>query len=109
LVRAEDFGTSGQVLQEFYTATTRKGGSPLTPDEAFAWIEYLVRLPCVPIGAPLVMHAIWVSERYRINYWDGAIVAAAEALGAETLYTEDLNHGQLYGSVRVVNPFAEAK
>ena len=32
-------------------------------------------------------------------------VAAAEALGARTLFTEDLNHGQVYGSVRVVNPF----
>ena len=47
-----------------------------------------------------------VSRRFRIRYWDGAIVAAAEALGAATLYTEDLNNGQLYGSVRAVNPFA---
>jgi predicted nucleic acid-binding protein len=53
------------------------------------------------------MHGIWLSERYRINYWDGAILAAAEALGAETLYTEDLGHGQIYGSVRAINPFLE--
>ncbi len=107
LVRAADFGTSGQVLQEFYTVATRKGGTPLTPDEAFAWVEYLAGLPCVPISAPLVMHGIWLSERYRINYWDGAILAAAEALRAEILYTEDLSHGQFYGSVRAVNPFTD--
>lgn len=41
-------------------------------------------------------------------YWDGAIVAAAEVLEADTLYTEDLNDGQLYGRVRAVNPFAAA-
>ncbi len=35
----------------------------------------------------------------------GAIVAAAEALGAETLFSEDLNHGQRYGPVQVRNPF----
>ena len=46
-----------------------------------------------------------MSVRFKISYWDGAIIAAAEALGAETLYTEDLNDGQLYGSVRVENPF----
>jgi predicted nucleic acid-binding protein len=46
-----------------------------------------------------------VSQRYRISYWDGAIVAAAEALGARTLYSEDLSDGQRYGPVRVENPF----
>jgi predicted nucleic acid-binding protein len=48
------------------------------------------------------------SLRYGISYWDGAILAAAEALEAPILYTEDLNHGQLYGRVRAVNPFVEA-
>jgi predicted nucleic acid-binding protein len=46
-----------------------------------------------------------VSQRFHISYWDGAIVAAAEALGATVLYTEDLNHGQRYGTVRVENTF----
>jgi predicted nucleic acid-binding protein len=108
LIRASDFGTSGHVLQEFYTAVTRKGGSPLTPDEAFAWVEQFSKLPCVPIDASLVIRAIRIAERYRIAYWDGAIVAAAESLGAEILYTEDLNHGQVYGSVRAENPFLSA-
>ena len=49
-----------------------------------------------------------VSERYKLSYWDGAIVAAAEALGAPVLYTEDLNHGQVYGTVTAINPFIEA-
>jgi len=69
------------------------------------WIERLCRQPCVPVDPPLVKLGIAIAERYRINYWDGAILAAAEALGAEILYTEDLNHGQMYGSVRAENPF----
>lgn len=44
-------------------------------------------------------------KNVTLSYGDGAIVAAAEVLEANTLYTEDLNHGQLYGRVRVVNPF----
>ena len=36
-----------------------------------------------------------------------AVVAAAERLGAPIFYTEDLNHNQVYGSVRAVNPFLE--
>lgn len=35
-----------------------------------------------------------------------AILAAAESMGAATVYSEDLNDGQLYGPLRVVNPFA---
>ena len=48
-----------------------------------------------------------MSARYGISYWDGAIVAAAEAIGAPVLYTEDLNHGQAYGTVTAINPFLD--
>ncbi len=46
-------------------------------------------------------------RRFQIHYYDAAIVAAAERLGAEILYTEDLNHGQRYGTVLVQNPFRD--
>lgn len=58
-----------------------------------------------PIDADLVRRAVALSHRHVISYWDAALIAAAERLDAPVLYTEDLNHGQLYGSVRVVNPF----
>jgi predicted nucleic acid-binding protein len=105
IIDTVDYGISAQVLAEFYDVATRKGGRPLTADEAFAWIQRLARLPCVPVDSMLVIAGIRNSVRYRISYWDGAIIAAAERLGAEILYTEDLNPGQIYGSVRVVNPF----
>ena len=38
-------------------------------------------------------------------FWDGLIINAAHSSGAEILYTEDLNHGQILGGVRVVSPF----
>jgi predicted nucleic acid-binding protein len=57
------------------------------------------------VDVPLIKVAITISQRYRIHYWDAAILAAAERLGTEIVYTEDLNHGQNYGPVRVVNPF----
>jgi predicted nucleic acid-binding protein len=43
--------------------------------------------------------------QYQISFWDGLILAAAEAGGAEMLYTEDLNDGQQYGGILVRNPF----
>ena len=105
LIEGEDFGLSAQVLQEFFVNVVGKIDVPLSAEEALEWIEELEAFPCLAVDASLVKIAVEVSERYRISYWDGAIVAAAQTLGAAILYTEDLNDGQRYGSVRVRNPF----
>ncbi|MBC8020513.1 MAG: PIN domain-containing protein [Methyloceanibacter sp.] len=105
LIGKTKFGLSAQVLQEFYTVVIRKPDRPLAPAKAMEWIEAFEQQPCVSIDASLVKTAIEISQRFRIDYWDSAILAAAERLGAEIVYTEDLNHGQTYGLVRVINPF----
>jgi predicted nucleic acid-binding protein len=48
----------------------------------------------------------FVDTNLLLSFWDALIVQAAAASGAERLYSEDLSHGQVYGTVRVVNPFA---
>ena len=105
LIESEDFGTSAQVLQEFFVTVVKKAVRPLSAEQAFEWIEHLTAFPCLPIDHRLVRVAIEVSERYSISYWDAAILSAAQALGSETVYSEDLNDGQVYSGVRVVNPF----
>ena len=105
LIESEDFGTSAQVLQEFFVTVVRKAARPLSVMEAMEWIEQWAEFPCQAIDQRLVRIAIEQSERYSISYWDAAILAAAEALGARAVYSEDLNDGQQYGVVRVVNPF----
>jgi predicted nucleic acid-binding protein len=105
LLRAGKIGISGQVLQEFFVTVTRKGPKPLSTDDALDWVEMFEDLPCIPVDPPLVRLGAEIARRYQISYWDGAVLAAAHRLGASILYTEDLNHDQTYGSVRVVNPF----
>lgn len=102
------FGLSAQVLAEFYVHVMKKPKVPLRRLEAASWIDKLSTVPVVEVDANLVREAIRHSLRYEISYWDAALIAAAERLDAPILYTEDLNHGQLYGSVRVVNPFLPA-
>ncbi len=106
LIESENFALSAQVLQEFYVTVVRKARIPLPPAKALEWIEQMEAFPCLPIDAGFVKIAAEAAERYRLSYWDGAIVAAAEIMGAGILYSEDLNDGQRYGSVRVCNPFA---
>ena len=107
LIERESFGLSAQVLQEFYVTVTRKVKLPMSHAAATDWIEQLESFPCLPIDAAVVKLAIEASLRHGLSYWDGAILASAEALGAQTLYSEDLVHGRLYGSVRVCNPFRD--
>jgi len=108
LIEESDFGLSAQVLQEFYVTVTRKFKKPMTPQAAVALMDDYRVFPTVPTDYPLVVAAVELALKHGISYWDGAIVAAAEVLEAEILYTEDLNHGQLYGRVRATNPFVPA-
>ena len=105
LIDSEEFGLSAQVLQEFFVTVCRKVEVPLSSAQALEWIEQLEAFPIQPVDVTTVKIGIEFSSRYKISYWDGAILAAAEALGAGVVYSEDLNHGQTYGSLTVRNPF----
>ena len=98
---------SAQVMAEFYwQATHDKRSSPLTGQQALDFVTALMRFPVAELTPEIVLSGIAISRRYEIRYWDGAIIAAAQSLGCDELYTEDLNPGQDYGGVRAVNPFA---
>ncbi|MET3579218.1 putative nucleic acid-binding protein [Mesorhizobium robiniae] len=105
LIAKEDYSTSAQVLQEFYVNVTKRADVTLGPGKAAEWVAAISMKPCQDLDSAVVMRGIENSQRYQISYWDGAIIAAAERLGVKTLYTEDLNHGQAYGSVVAINPF----
>jgi predicted nucleic acid-binding protein len=93
------------VVQEFYVTVTRRIAKPLSPVTAARWVDRLCRVAFVPTDAPLLKTAIIRAQAWQISYWDAAIVSAAEALGATKLLTENLNDGQFYGRVQVINPF----
>lgn len=105
LMGSVDFGLSTQVLQEFYSVVTTKVKHRMLPEHAFAYVNKFMAFPVVSIDQGIVTLGIQNSIEYQISYWDGAIIAAAERLKCHLLYTEDLNHGQRYGSVEVRNPF----
>jgi predicted nucleic acid-binding protein len=93
-------------LQEFYVNATRSPHPAMSHANAAAAIWEFLRRPVAVSDAPLMLAALELKERYRLSYWDAAIVAAAHALGAVTIYSEDLNGGQSYHAATVRNPFA---
>jgi predicted nucleic acid-binding protein len=93
---------SVQVLQEFQINFVRKGRSP---EEALVLLTDFTHWPVIDNTLALFRLGLSLQQRWQLSLWDGMILAAAQASGARELLTEDLNHGQNYGGIRVVNPF----
>jgi len=105
LLRMPGLGFSAQVMQEYFAVAYTRERLGISLEVALENLEWLARRTTLPITPNLVIRATRAAKRYKISYWDAAIISAAEELGCHTLYSEDLNSGQDYGGIRVVNPF----
>lgn len=52
-----------------------------------------------------VLAAIDIAESARVSFWDAMILRSAVELGRKTLWTEDLNAGQVIYGARIANTF----
>ncbi len=95
---------SVQVLQKFHVNFVRRGHLPA---EATALIGDFWLWPVIDNSLALFRLGLSLQTRWQISLWDAMILAATQTSGARELLTEDLNHDQDYGGVRVVNPFRE--
>ncbi len=106
ILNRTDLALSVQVLQEFYVQATRAGRrDPLARGQASALLESWLRFQVQDITVPLMRSAVETGARYRISYWDAAIIEAARMTGCRTVLSEDLADGSDFGGVRVMNPF----
>lgn len=95
---------SVQVLNEFVSVAFRK--YKLDWARIKLTLAYLRRqCEIVPLTLEVHARAVEIAERYRYHIYDACIIAAAEASGAEILYSEDLRSGQRFGALEVVNPY----
>lgn len=100
-----------QALLEFVAAVTRvRAGSSSKPllasDEARRETEELmVQFPVLFPNATLVRTALQGAAAYQLSWFDAHLWAYAEHYGLEEIVSEDFEHGRLYGSVRIRNPF----
>ena len=95
---------STQSMQEFYVVVTRKLATPLDPDAAYQAVRELAVMPSVRVDIPLILSAIQLSRSKRLSFWDGLIVQSALEGGASILYSEDMQDGQVFETLRIKNP-----
>lgn len=94
-----------QVLQELYVNITRKLKKPLSSPKALEIVEEYLTWTVIENTGKLLTSAIELQQKAQLSFWDAMIVQAAIDGGCDTLYSEDLNAGQRFGTLVIVNPF----
>jgi predicted nucleic acid-binding protein len=103
---AEGGCISVQVLDEFAAVARRKlNMSWEETRESLAAIRTLCETP-TPLSIETHEAALEIAARYRYSIYDALILAAALEADCETLYTEDMQNGQVIGPLTIRNPFA---
>jgi predicted nucleic acid-binding protein len=100
-----------QAVVEFVSVVSRPmitGRPMLQLDEAHREAEELLSTFTILYpNEALVRTALRAAVAYRLEWFDAHLWAYADYYGLEELVSEDFEAGRLYGTVRIVNPFAK--
>jgi predicted nucleic acid-binding protein len=94
---------SSQVLQEYANTALVKLHQQHTI--VLRQLALLESFEVVLLQPVLIRRAIEIRSAYGISFWDSCIISAAESAGCDSVYSEDLNAGQYYSGIKLLNPF----
>ena len=97
---------STQVLQEY--AVTALAKLHQRSDVVLRTLVLLEALEVVQQTPQMIRQAVEIKELYGLGFWDACIISNAEAAGCDLILSEDLNPGQFYSGIQLINPFAPA-
>jgi len=97
---------SYQVVQEFFNVALRRFARPMTAAEAGQYLATIFRpMLAIHSSQALFGEALHLNEKHRQSWYDCLVLAAAIEAQCSVLYSEDLQHGQRFGDLRIENPF----
>jgi predicted nucleic acid-binding protein len=94
-----------QVLHEFTNVTRRKLRWQWAQIEASLAVVDELFNPVAPLTTAIHARAVVLVREHELSVHDALIVAAAQDAGCRLLFSEDLQHGQQFGTLTVKNPF----
>ncbi len=98
---------SYQVVQEFLNVALRRFAPPMTVAEAEQYLGTVFRpLLAVHSSPAFFAEALRLQDRYRLSWYDSLILTGAIEARCSILYSEDMQHGQKFGDLRIENPFS---
>ncbi len=105
--QSNDSGVSSQVIQEFCNVALKKFEVTFTTGELLLVLEEILLPLWRHLPSPdFYKNTIRLAGNYQLSFYDALIVQAALDLDCDTLYSEDLQAGQQFGKLSIVNPFA---
>ena len=98
---------SYQVTQEVLNTARRKFKTALSTDDCQLFLTQVLMPICqVYPCLELYQKALNIHEQLKFSFYDSLVIAAALQAKCQTLYTEDLRHGQIIEStLHIINPF----
>ena len=97
---------SVQSLNEFAAVARRKLGMPWKEVKEFLELIGILCPKPVPLSLDIHKGALVIAEKYGYGIYDALIVSAAVEVGCKTLYSEDLQDGQvIHRQLTIRNPF----
>ena len=97
---------SYQVVQEFFNLALKRFTARMSRQDCEEYLDCVFRpLLKVHSSSSLYEEALRLHAGSKLQWYEALIVGAAREAGCGILYSEDLQHGQRFGSLRVVNPF----
>jgi len=98
-----------QAITEFMAVVSRRlstGETLLPREESWRQTEFLLAtFPILYPDADVVRTALRGMATYQLSWYDAHLWAYADRYGLSEILSEDFEHGRLYGSVRIINPF----
>ena len=100
---SREYLISAQVLNEFSNIALLK--LKMSIQEVRRFVEIFGQINVVSIDRSWTEKALSLKEKFGTQFFDSLLLVAAEENGCDTILTEDLNDGQMYGSVKAIDPF----
>ena len=101
---SDGFLISEQVLNEFSSIAMSK--LKISKDAIKEYLKFFRDLATVTLPRHVAERGLDIAERYQLQFYDSLLLATAEANGCTEFISEDLNDGQVYCGMKVVNPFS---
>jgi predicted nucleic acid-binding protein len=97
---------SNQVLQEFCNVASNSRKLSLALDQIMAYVNLVLQpMNQIAIDPQVLQKALSIRSTFQYAFYDSLIIAAALEAKCTTLYSEDMQQGQMVESTRIVNPF----
>jgi predicted nucleic acid-binding protein len=102
-LRSQTGTVSLQVLQEYFVSAT--GKLKLSSELARQRVEVFAKFHVGEPNIGDILAAIDIHRFHGLSFWGALVLRMAKQTGCRVLLSEDMQHGQEFDGVKIVNPF----